>query len=126
MSVRKVEINQGTSIERFKPLLEKYRDYKTCLRDIKLSCLFGQRVQFDIENILPHLVIKKYNKKDFYANKIRITKMKFIINSGLLVEELEVTCEGILDTDPGIKPRSLSGSDDIFGFIIELDDNEKE
>jgi len=125
MNVKKVEIKVGTRIEKFRPILEKYQDYKACLRDIKLNSIFGKKVQFDIENILPHLVIYKYDKRHLidvgWQKEIRIIKMKFIINSDLEVEDLELFCDGEIQPEYKIKIRNLSESEEIYGFLIELE-----
>lgn len=125
MNVRKVRIEKETSIEKFKSLLEKYRDYKIFLRDIKLTAILGKRVQFDVDDLLPHLVILN-NLSDGWSKEIRAVKMKFIINTDLVVDDLEISYVGILGDNDLIKPRYLSDSGNICGFIIELGDNEKE
>lgn len=129
MSVKKIKIEKETRIDQFRPILEKYKDYKSCIRDIKLSCLFGQKVQFDIEDILPHLVIHKYDEKHLidvgWQKEIRIVRIKFIINSDLIIEDLEVFCDSFLDPNIKVKIRE-SNNKEIYGFKIELDDNEKE
>ena len=122
-------------IENFKTLLEKYKDFKSCLRDIKISTVLGQKCLFEIEDIDPPLVCYLSDNilQSLNQSAILISKLSFKIDTDLSIIELNITYK-ILDTKMGklifelqnleipipIKPKVVNSQ--VFGFYI---DNQK-
>jgi len=123
-------------IENFRTLLEKYKDYKSCIRDIKISTVLGQKCLFEIEDIDPPLVCYFSDKfvvwEDILLNQsaILISKISFKIDTDLSIIELNITYK-ILDTKMGklifelqnleipipIKPKVINSQ--VVGFYID-------
>lgn len=125
MKKRKVSLNEKLSIESFKPLLEKYRDYVSIMRDIKLTCLLGQRVQFDVENINPPLSVHQYDQKHLidvgWTKEVKVYSIKFIVNTELIVEEVEILYDGEIYNEWDVIPRFIN-KNEIWGFKVEIDE----
>jgi hypothetical protein len=129
MKKRKVSLNENLQIDSFKPLLEKYRDYTSIMRDIKLTCLLGQRVQFDIENINPPISVHQYDQKYLidvgWMKEIKVHSIKFIVNTDLIVEEIELSYDGEIyngwDVIPRVMGEYKNGNHnvEIWGFKVE-------
>ena len=54
--ITKVNLKEKYNLECFKYLLEKYRDYKSIHREIKINSILGKKCQFDITDIYPPLL----------------------------------------------------------------------
>jgi hypothetical protein len=131
------EIN---NIENFKSLLERYKDYNSCIRDIKISTLLGEKCLFEIEDINPPILCDFSDGSDtltsLTTSAVSINKLSFKINTDLSVLELKVDYK-ILDTKMGklvnelqslgiklrINPKvlkwGLNDSLQIVGFYID-------
>ena len=80
------------NIQNFQSLLEKWKDYKSCLRDIKINTVLGQKCLYEIEDINPPLLC------DFSSNTltslnqtaITISKLSFKIDTDLTILELKL------------------------------------
>ena len=132
------EIN---NIQNFESLLQKWKDYKSCLRDIKISTVLGQKCLYEIEDINPPLLCDFSNNNLTSVNQsaISISKLSFKINTDLTILELKIDYK-VLDTKMGklifelqnlgipltINPKVMKwGIDEsiqVVGFYI---DNEK-
>jgi hypothetical protein len=131
------EIN---NIENFKSLLERYKDYNSCIRDIKISTLLGEKCLFEIEDINPPILCDFSDGSDtltsLTTSAVSINKLSFKINTDLSVLELKVDYK-ILNTKMGklvnelqslgiklrINPKvlkwGLNNSLQIVGFYID-------
>jgi hypothetical protein len=136
------EIN---NIQNFKSVLEKWKDYKSCIRDIKINTVLGQKCLYEIEDINPPLLCDFSNNDDnswimnLNQSAISISKMSFRIDTDLTILELKIDYK-VLDTKMGklvfelqnlgipltINPKVmkwvLNKSPQVVGFYI---DNEK-
>jgi len=131
------EIN---NIGNFKSLLERYKDYDSCIRDIKISTLLGEKCLFEIEDINPPILCDFSDGSDtlisLTTSAVSINKLSFKINTDLSVLELKVDYK-ILNTKMGklvnelqslgiklrINPKvlkwGLNDSLQIVGFYID-------
>lgn len=132
------EIN---NIQNFQSLLQRWKDYKSCLRDIKISTVLGQKCLYEIEDINPPLVCDFSNNTLTSINQsaISISKLSFKIDTDLTILELKIDYK-VLETKMGklvfelqnlgipltINPKSMKWGFDkslqVVGFYI---DNEK-
>jgi len=134
------EIN---NIQNFKSLLEKYKDYDTCIRDIKISTLLGEKCFFEIEDINPPILCDfsdgTATLTSLSTSAISIKKISLKINTDLTILQLKIDYN-ILETKMGklvtelqslgikldILPKSLkmgiNNSLQVVGFYIN---NEK-
>ena len=131
------EIN---NIQNFKSLLEKYKDYDYCIRDIKISTLLGEKCLFEIEDINPQILCDLSDGTgtltSLSTSAISINKLSFKIDTDLSILELkadykiletkmgklvtELQSLGIkLDVVPKILKMGLDNSLQIVGFYID-------
>ena len=131
------EIN---NIQNFKSLLEKYKDYDSCIRDIKISTLLGEKCLFEIEDINPQILCDLSDGTgtltSLSTSAISINKLSFKIDTDLSILELkadykiletkmgklvtELQSLGIkLDVVPKILKMGLDNSLQIVGFYID-------
>ena len=117
------EIN---NIQNFKSLLERYKDYNSCIRDIKISTLLGDKCLFEIEDINPPLLCYFSDGTgtltSLSTSAISINKLSFKINTDLSVLELKVDYK-ILDTKMGklvTELQSLGIKLDIFPKVLKM------
>ena len=131
------EIN---NIQNFKSLLEKYKDYDSCIRDIKISTLLGEKCLFEIEDINPQILCDfsdgTATLTSLSTSAISINKLSFKIDTDLSILELkadykiletkmgklvtELQSLGIkLDVRPKILKKGLDNSLQIVGFYID-------
>ena len=131
------EIN---NIQNFKSLLEKYKDYDSCIRDIKISTLLGEKCLFEIEDINPQILCDLSDGTgtltSIATSAISINKLSFKIDTDLSILELkadykiletkmgklvtELQSLGIkLDVRPKILKKGLDNSLQIVGFYID-------
>ena len=131
------EIN---NIQNFKSLLEKYKDYDSCIRDIKISTLLGEKCLFEIEDINPQILCDFSDGTgtltSIATSAISINKLSFKIDTDLSILELkadykiletkmgklvtELQSLGIkLDVRPKISKKGLDNSLQIVGFYID-------
>jgi hypothetical protein len=133
------EIN---NIQNFKSVLEKWKDYKSCIRDIKINTVLGQKCLYEIEDINPPLLCDFSNNDDnswimnLNQSAISISKMSFRIDTDLTILELKIDYK-VLDTKMGklvfelqnlgipltINPKvmkwELNKSPQVVGFYID-------
>ena len=80
------EIN---NIQNFKSLLEKYKDYDSCIRDIKISTLLGEKCLFEIEDINPQILCDLSDGTgtltSLSTSAISINKLSFKIDTDLSI-----------------------------------------
>lgn len=127
------------NIQNFKTLLERYKDYKSCIRDIKINNILGKKTLLDIDEIHPPIICgfdenlisiarapltieKMYFKLDYNLNILEF-KIKYSIlrnESGKLIYDLqssgykfEIKPKVILDD---INPQ-------VVGFYLSTDAN---
>jgi len=95
-------------IENFKTLLEKYKDFKSCLRDIKISTVLGQKCLFEIEDINPPLLCDFSNRDmiDISQSAISIKKLSFKIDDNMNIISLTLNYE-FLQTKMGKLAQEL-------------------
>ena len=131
------EIN---NIQNFKSLLEKYKDYDSCIRDIKISTLLGEKCLFEIEDINPQILCDLSDGTgtltSLSTSAISINKLSFKIDTDLSILELkadykiletkmgklvtELQSLGIkLDVRQKILKKGLDNSLQIVGFYID-------
>lgn len=102
------EIN---NIQNFKNLLNRYKDYDACIRDIKITTLLGEKCLFEVESIVPPIICEFSDNPDvhfpptgykvsLYEIPIKINKLSFKIDTDLTIFELKVEYE-ILDNKMG-------------------------
>lgn len=95
------EIN---NIQNFKNLLNRYKDYDACIRDIKITTLLGEKCLFEVESIVPPIICEFSDnpvyKVSLYEIPIKINKLSFKIDTDLTIFELKVEYE-ILDNKMG-------------------------
>lgn len=96
------EIN---NIQNFKNLLNRYKDYDACIRDIKITTLLGEKCLFEVESIVPPIICEfsedsDVRKVSLYEIPIKINKLSFKIDTDLTIFELKVEYE-ILDNKMG-------------------------
>ena len=126
------EIN---NIQNFKSLLEKYKDYDSCIRDIKISTLLGEKCLFEIEDINPQILCDLSDGTgtltSLSTSAISINKLSFKIDTDLSILELKADYK-ILETKMGklvtelqslgikldVRPN-LDNSLQIVGFYID-------
>jgi hypothetical protein len=113
--ITRVNLREKYNLESFKHLLEKYRDYKSIYREIKINSILGKKCQFDITEINPPLLcelgISNENISTTNLKNVafRINEISFIIDGDLEVIELILNIE-ILETPNGKLLESLINS----------------
>jgi len=112
--------NQINKIDNFQLLLEKYKDYKSCIRDIKINTILGKKCLFEVENMSPPIYcdFKSNSEVSLQNLAIKIEKISFIIDSNLEIEDLEI-CYQVLETKMGKLVNELQS------YGIELKINPK-
>jgi hypothetical protein len=115
--ITKVNLKEKYNLECFKHLLEKYRNYKSIYREIKINSILGRKCQFDITEINPPLLcelgIPDENISTITNIKnvaFRINEISFIIDGELKVNELILNIE-ILETTNGKLLKNLLESE---------------
>lgn len=113
--ITNVNLKEKYNLECFKHLLEKYRDYKSIYREIKINSILGKKCQFDITDIYPPLLCNLGTDNhssnvlittDLKSVAFKINEITLIINSDLEVENIMVDIE-ILETLNGKILESL-------------------
>jgi hypothetical protein len=113
--ITNVNLKERYNLECFKYLLEKYRDYKSIYREIKINSILGKKCQFDITEINPPLLCELGISEIFSSTTnlknvaFRINEISFIIDSHLEVNEIILNIE-ILETPNGKLLKSLINS----------------
>ena len=121
------------NIESFKILLKRYRDYQSCIRDIKINTVLGQKCLFEIEDINPPIWcdFSQNSMTSILDSAVSIKKISFKIDDNMNVTSLTLTYD-VLATRMGklinelinigiqiqLHPKVISGSWQVIGFYI--------
>lgn len=119
--------------ECFELLLKKYKDYKSCLRDIKINTILGKKCALNIDEIYPEILCNlKVTEVDLYSPALKINKMSFIIDNSLIISSLKINYEivdgdytqksiesGVLKIYP-IKLPNMETGTSVIGFTIRV------
>ena len=84
-----VKLENFHNLECFRNILEKYRDYKSFYRELKINSLLGNKSQFDIDDINPPLVCGFEND----TSSFRVFSLKdsaFFVNSMSFVVDKDI------------------------------------
>jgi hypothetical protein len=101
-----VKLNNLHNLECFRNILEKYRDYKSFYRELKINSVLGNKSQFDINDINPPLIggfeddsssFGTFRLKD---SSFSISSMSFIVDKDLNVIKISLDIR-ILETPNG-------------------------
>ena len=101
-----VKLENFHNLECFRSILEKYRDYKSFYRELKINSLLGNKSQFDITDIDPPLIcgleddtssFRTFALKD---SAFTIKSMSFIVDKDLNVINISLDIK-ILETPKG-------------------------
>ncbi len=132
-----IEITENISgIESFERILSKYKDYKSCIRDIKINTILGQKCLFEIEDITSLYMDISPSRDTSLNNSCAIVKkLSFKIDHNMKISSLVISYD-ILKTKMGkliselkeqgipinIKPKLLEPTDtsQVLGFYIEI------
>ncbi len=101
-----VKLENFHNLECFKNILEKYRDYKSFYREIKINSLLGNKSQFDITNMNPPLICGLDTvSSDEYSFRLKdstfsINSMSFVVDKDLNVIKINLDIN-ILETPNG-------------------------
>jgi hypothetical protein len=101
-----VKLENFHNLECFKNILEKYRDYKSFYRELKINSLLGNKSQFDIDDINPPLIcgfeddtssFRVFSLKDsaFFVNS-----MSFVVDKDINVIKISLDIK-ILESPKG-------------------------
>jgi len=100
-----VKLENFHNLECFKNILEKYRDYKSFYRELKINSLLGNKSQFDITDINPSLICGLDTISDEYSFRLKdsafsINSMSFVVDKDLNV--IKITLDiNVLETTNG-------------------------
>lgn len=101
-----VKLENFHNLECFKNILEKYRDYKSFCRELKINSLLGNKSQFDITDINPSLICGlDTTSSDEYSFRLKdsafsINSMSFVVDKDLNV--IKITLDiNVLETPNG-------------------------
>ena len=75
-----VKLENYYNLESFRKILEKYRDYKSFYRELKINSLLGNKSQFDIEEIHPP-IIGGFEDSTVLPSTFRLKESAFSVNS---------------------------------------------
>lgn len=103
----KVTIDEIPHLDCFKSLLQKYRDFTSCYREIKINSITGKKSQLEISEMNPPIICGFESQEQSNYNIFRVKDSCFTINSIKLIvnselEVLDVILEiNVLETDNG-------------------------
>lgn len=94
-NIYRIEVTDDIKrLECFEFLLKKYKDYKSCLRDIKINTVLGNKCILNIDEIKPEILCNvKVPDVDLYSTALTINKMSFVIDSNLIISSLKINYE---------------------------------
>jgi len=101
-----VKLENFHNLECFKSILEKYRDYKSFHRELKINSLLGNKSQFDINDINPPLMCGLEDDSSSFGtfrlkdSAFSINSMSFIVDKDLNVVNISLDIK-ILETQNG-------------------------
>ncbi len=91
-----VKLENFHNLECFKNILEKYRDYKSFYRELKINSLLGNKSQFDIDDINPPLIcgfeddtssFRIFSLKD---SAFSVNSMSFVVDKDINVTKIKL------------------------------------
>jgi hypothetical protein len=103
----KVTIDEVLNLDCFKSLLQRYRDFTSCYREIKINSITGKKSQLEISEMNPPIICGFETQEHCNYNIFRVKDSCFTINSIKLIvnsklEVVDVFLEiNVLDTDNG-------------------------
>jgi len=78
-----VKLENLHNLECFRNILDKYRDYKSIYRELKINSVLGNKSELEINDIIPPIMgFMEYNSSTFTNN---LNNLTFIINSMIFV-----------------------------------------
>jgi hypothetical protein len=101
-----VKLENFHNLECFRNILEKYRDYKSFYRELKINSLLGNKSQFDIDDINPPLIcgfeddtssFRNFSLKD---SAFSVNSMSFVVDKDINVTKITLDIK-ILETSKG-------------------------
>jgi len=101
-----VKMENFHNLECFRSILEKYRDYKSFYRELKINSLLGNKSQFDITDINPPLICgfeddtSSFRTFSLQDSAFNIDSMSFIVDKDLNVINISLDIK-ILETPKG-------------------------
>jgi hypothetical protein len=101
-----VKLENFHNLECFRSILEKYRDYKSFYRELKINSLLGNKSQFDITDINPPLIcVFEDDQVSFGTFRIKdsaftINSMSFIVDKDINVIKINLDIK-VLETPNG-------------------------
>ena len=121
-------ITNINNISDYDPLLSKYSNYKSFLRDIKLNTFFNKKSQLTIDEIKPPIICgfkEKVSNSGYFDLKnsvIIIRYISIIIDKNLLTEKTIVKFE-ILDTPNGDFLKNIINNNLNYKILPNIFDN---
>ena len=92
-----VELNpEIRNIKNFKILLERYKNYQSCIRDIKINTVLGQKCLFEVEEINPPIYCEMSNEQERWDllslshAALSINTMSFKIDDNMNIISLNI------------------------------------
>lgn len=134
-----VKLDNLHNLECFRKILEKYRDFKSFYRELKINSVLGNKSQFDINDINPPLIGGFEADNSSFASlsledwSFSVNSISFIVDSDLNVIEISLdintleTTNGQLlhnliefehDIDFRVKIMSHSNYYEVTGFQV--------
>ena len=101
-----VKLDNLHNLECFRNILEKYRDYKSFYRELKINSVLGNKSQFDINDIIPPLIggfeddVSSFSIFRLKDSSFSINSMSFIVDKDLNVIKISLDIR-ILETTNG-------------------------
>jgi hypothetical protein len=91
-----VKLENFHNLECFRNILEKYRDYKSFYRELKINSLLGNKSQFDIDDIDPPIICGfEEDQLSFGTFRLKdsafsVESMSFIVDKDLNVIKIDL------------------------------------
>ncbi len=103
----KVNLDEFLPLDCFRGLLDKYRDFKSCYRELKINSITGKKSKFEISELNPPIIcgFEKEENYNYYVFPISrscftITSIDMVVNDSLDVIDIYLDIN-ILDTERG-------------------------
>ncbi len=124
-----VKLENFYNLESFKNILDKYRDFKSFHRELKINSLLGKKSQFEIEEINPPIICglesnesctyKTFSLKD---SAFSINSIYFVVEESLNVLKISINIE-ILKTLNGELLRNIINLVDFRLVVLQSYNN---
>jgi hypothetical protein len=103
----KVNLVESLPLDCFKGLLQKYRDFISCYRELKINSITGKKSQFEITELNPPIICG-FEKEENYSFGVfpisrscfTITSIDMVVNDSLDVVDIYLEIN-ILNTERG-------------------------